>query len=89
MGVGCSKTRGVKAPFTLLLVEGADEYEGALILLSSEGDNDRGLEMSLVVLEPQVAAMDGEEGGSGERVKYTTFASDPPTLRLFNTESAK
>jgi hypothetical protein len=28
--------------------------------------------------DPLVAAIDGEDGGPGDRVKYTTFASDPP-----------
>ena len=47
------------------------------------GDAETGVEMpfeemSLVTLEPLVATTDGEEGGSGERVKYTTFASEPP-----------
>lgn len=48
-------------------------------LLSSEGDIDRGVDMALCDPDPCVAAIDGDEGGSGERVKYTTFASEPPT----------
>ena len=41
-------------------------------------DEDPGVGTSLTVLDPLVAAIDGEEGGSGDLVKYTTFASDPP-----------
>ena len=38
-------------------------------------------EISPGVVVPCVAAADwGEGGGSGERVKYTTLASDPPTF---------
>jgi len=29
-------------------------------------------------LLPCVAAIEGDAGGSGDRVKYTTFASEPP-----------
>jgi len=65
MGVGCSRTRGVSAPLALLLVERLGEEHDAA--RSSEGERDLGVDMSLAVLEPWVAA--GDEGGSGERVK--------------------
>lgn len=45
-----------------------------------DGDSERGVDISLCGLrDPWVAAIDGDEGGSGDRVKYTTFARDPPT----------
>lgn len=36
---------------------------------SSDGDSDLGVEMSLAVLDPRVATTEGDEGGSGDRVK--------------------
>lgn len=33
------------------------------------GDIDLGVEMSLAILDPQVAAIEGDEGGSGDLVK--------------------
>lgn len=42
---------------------------GEPIGVSRGGEDDNGVETSLAVLEPLVAAMDGDEGGSGERVK--------------------
>ena len=46
-----------------------------------------GVEKSLGALLPAVAAMDGDDGGSVERVKYTTFANEPPTY--FEKEKAR
>ncbi len=46
---------------------------------SLDGESDRGVEIVLGMLEPAVATTDGDDGGSGDRVKYTTFARDPPT----------
>jgi len=67
MGVGCSRTRGVSAPLALLLVERLAEEHDAALAASSEGERDLGVDVSLAVFEPWVAA--GDEGGSGERVK--------------------
>jgi len=66
MGVGCSRTRGVSAPLALLPVERLDDTALAVL---SDGEGDRGVDMTLAVLEPWVAEIDGDEGGSGERVK--------------------
>lgn len=41
-------------------------------------DDEAGVDTSLTMLEPLVATTDGELGGSGDRVKYTTLASEPP-----------
>lgn len=43
------------------------------------GEGVDGVEKSLGALLPVVAAMDGDAGGSVERVKYTTLANEPPT----------
>lgn len=43
------------------------------------GEGVLGVEKSLWALLPAVAAMDGDDGGSVERVKYTTLANEPPT----------
>ena len=69
MGVGCSRTRGVSAPLALLPVERPEEEHDTAPAASSDGERDLGVEMSLEVLEPWVAAIEGDEGGSGERVK--------------------
>jgi len=50
----------------LLLVERPDDTAQAAL---SEGERDRGVDMSLAVFEPWVATIEGDEGGSGERVK--------------------
>jgi len=50
----------------LLLVERPDDTTLAAL---SDGEGDRGVDMTLAVPEPWVAAIDGDEGGSGERVK--------------------
>jgi hypothetical protein len=42
---------------------------GEALLGSSEGETDRGVDKLLGVLEPRVAAIDGDDGGSGDRVK--------------------
>jgi hypothetical protein len=34
-----------------------------------DGEIDLGVEMSLAILDPHVAAIEGEDGGSGDRVK--------------------
>ena len=60
--------RGVNAPFLPVgggVVE-SDDFIGAS---SFVGDSERGVEILLVVDEPRVAAMDGDAGGSGDRVK--------------------
>lgn len=67
MGCDASSTRGVSAPCSLLLEDGAEEPEGALD--SSVGERERGVDILLATLDPRVAATDGDEGGSGERVK--------------------
>lgn len=66
----------MRAPLSLTWEEpDGDEEEGAA---SSDGERERGVEIVLGELDPCVAAMDGDEGGSGERVKYTTLAREPP-----------
>jgi hypothetical protein len=57
----------VSAPLSLFVE--AVEAEGAVFRHSSDGDNDLGVEISLAVLDPRVAATEGDEGGSGDRVK--------------------
>lgn len=71
-----SSTSGVSAPLTLDPVlsgeEDRAEDEAWLERSSaetSEGDGDRGVEIWLAVLEPRVAATEGDGGGSGDRVK--------------------
>lgn len=57
-----------------------EDVEGETRLGSFVGDVDLGVELLvLVLLDPRVAIIEGDDGGSGERVKYTTFARDPPT----------
>jgi hypothetical protein len=66
---------GVSAPFRLIAA-GVGIGDGSR---SSVGEADsEGVDISLQLLEPRVAATEGEEGGSGDRVKYTTLARDPP-----------
>ena len=54
---------------------GGELESGGGVPLSRTGEEDigvasePGVETSLTVLEPRVAAIDGEDGGSGERVK--------------------
>lgn len=43
-----------------------------------DGERERGVDIVLGELDPWVAAMEGDDGGSGERVKYTTLAREPP-----------
>jgi hypothetical protein len=71
-----SRIRGVRAPLCFM-----DDGVG-------NGDADPGecnigeVERFVGVLVPLVAAMDGGEGGPGDRVKYTTFARDPPIYEM-------
>lgn len=69
MGVGCSRTRGVSAPLALLPVERLEDEHDRALGASSDGEEDLGVDMLLEVLEPWDAAIEGDEGGSGERVK--------------------
>lgn len=65
---GCSRTRGVKAPFFPVgggVVE-SDDFIGTSSLV---GDSERGVDILLTSDEPRVAAMDGDAGGPGDRVK--------------------
>lgn len=74
---GASRTSGVRAPLSLALgLEPEPEPVGDA---GSDGESDRGVDMELGGLDPAVATTDGEDGGSGDRVKYTTLASEPPT----------
>lgn len=50
---------------------------------SSDEPIDGGVLLPLRVPLPFVATIDGDEGGSGERVKYTTFAREPPICSRF------
>ena len=57
-----SRTRGVSAPLTRLT--------GLVLRMSSFEDwDDEGVDSPLGTLLPAVAAIDGDEGGSGDRVK--------------------
>lgn len=76
---------GVRAPF-VRLVDGlapdggeGDRTEARASSEISEGEMERGVETWLAGSEPRVATIEGDGGGSGERVKYTTFANEPPT----------
>ena len=69
MGVGCSRTRGVSAPLALLPVERLEDEHDRALGASSDGEEDLGVDMLLEVFEPWDAAIEGDEGGSGERVK--------------------
>jgi len=53
----------------LLLVGGVDGEDETAFAASSAGESDRGVDILLAVLEPRVAAIEGDEGGSGDRVK--------------------
>ena len=53
----------------LLLVERPEDEHETALAASSDGERDLGVDISLVVLEPWDAAIEGDEGGSGERVK--------------------
>lgn len=71
-----SRTRGVRAPLCFvweLLAGNRGEECDELV-----GELDGGVDRGLAVLVPLVAATEGEDGGSGERVKYTTLAREPP-----------
>lgn len=57
----------MRAPLCLL-VDGADGEEEVL-LVSSKGEIEPELDTSLAVLDTRVAGRDGDDGGSGERVK--------------------
>lgn len=57
----------MRAPLCLL-VDGVDDEEQVL-LVSSKGEIERELDTSLAVLDTRVAGRDGDDGGSGERVK--------------------
>ena len=64
-----SRIAGVRAPFILGL--GGEPESG--VSRGGEEDmgvvEDPGVETSLTVLDPLVATIDGDAGGSGERVK--------------------
>jgi hypothetical protein len=72
---------GVRAPFVRLAPDGGDDDRAETNASSeiSEGEMERGVETWLAGSEPIVATIEGDGGGSGERVKYTTFANEPPT----------
>jgi len=57
---------GVSAPLSRALVDGVGECDR--FEESSDGDSDLGGERSLTV-DPRVAMIEGDEGGSGDRVK--------------------
>lgn len=61
--------------------EGGGVIGGEPVPWLPDGESDRGVDILLGLLEPYVAAMEGDEGGCGDRVKYTTLARDPPTCR--------
>ena len=67
-----SSMEGVRAPFIRGFGGGEPETE-RVFSRGGEEDigvvEDTGVERSLIVLEPLVAAIEGELGGSGERVK--------------------
>jgi hypothetical protein len=53
----------------LLFVERLDKEPGTALAAFSDGERERGVDTWLAVFEPCVAAIEGDEGGSGERVK--------------------
>lgn len=58
----------MRAPLSLELgfaADGGESQMGASLV----GEEDRGVDRSLTEVEPWVAAIDGDRGGSGERVK--------------------
>lgn len=64
---------GVSAPLRCDGFRAGEEFDGDI--------GGEGVVMLLGGLLPRVAAIEGEAGGSGERVKYTTLARDPPTWK--------
>ena len=56
-----SKTKGVSAPLSFLTRTGSSSVE--------ENDDPEGVVIPLRMLLPFVAAIDGDAGGSGDRVK--------------------
>ena len=61
----CSRTAGVNAPLTRAR-DGEADTAGSWV----SGVNEVGVEISLAArLDPWVAAIDGDPGGSGDRVK--------------------
>lgn len=73
-----SRRSGVNVPFFCARTCGVlgGEYSS-----TDDEDPKSDAENSLGGLEPRVAAMDGDEGGSGDLVKYTTLAKDPPICK--------
>jgi hypothetical protein len=68
--VGCSSTRGVSAPLNLVLQPLWFPGENVVPAASSDGETERGVEKALYPpSDPRVAAMEGDAGGSGDRVK--------------------
>ena len=71
----------MSVPFSRDLCEGVCGGDPAS---SRGGEPETGVAMPfgddrlLTDVEPLVAAIDGEAGGSGDRVKYTIFANEPP-----------
>lgn len=59
--LGTSSTIGVSAPLSRGNADGGED--------SDVGDWDSGVERSLREVEPLVAMSEGEDGGSGDRVK--------------------
>ena len=57
----------MRAPLCLLAEGGGEEEQ--VLLVSFKGEIERELDTSLVVLDTRVAGKDGDDGGSGERVK--------------------
>lgn len=57
----------MRAPLCLLADGGGEEEQ--VLLVSFKGEIERELDTSLVVLDTRVAGKDGDDGGSGERVK--------------------
>jgi hypothetical protein len=53
----------------LLLVERPEDEHDTVLAASFDGEGVLGVDISLAVLEPWDATIEGDEGGSGERVK--------------------
>lgn len=66
---------GVNAPVCL----GCEELGRSGCERGPSDVGDGGVDIELWELFPPVASMEGEDGGSGERVKLTTLAREPPT----------